>query len=70
MSIAGLKRAVDTLSIEERRELLEYLRRSFRQNDLQWQSEIGRRLDACLQGRGYTADYLLSLHDRRSSAGQ
>ena len=70
MSVAELKRAVDNLTVEERLELAEYLRRSSKQDDPQWQTEIGRRLDVCLQGKGHTADQLLSLHDRLSSEGR
>ena len=52
MSVAELKRAVDVLSVEDRLELAAYLRRTSKQNDPQWQAEIGHRLDACLQGKG------------------
>ncbi len=34
----------------------------------QWQTEIGRRLDGCLDGNGHPADDLLALHDRLSEA--
>ena len=58
MSVAELKRAVDVLSIEERLELAAYLRRTSKQDDPQWQAEIGSRLDACLQSKGHRADEL------------
>ena len=70
MSVAELKRAVDDLSVEERLELAEYLRRSSKQGDPHWQAEIGRRLDACLQGKGHDAEELLALHDRLSADGR
>ena len=70
MSVAELKRAVDILSVEDRLELADYLRRSSRENDPQWQAEIGRRLDACLSGAGHEANELLNLHDRLSADGR
>ena len=70
MSVAELKRAVDLLSIEDRLELAEYLRRTSKQDDPQWQAEIGRRLDACLQGKGRQTKELLALHDRLSAEGR
>jgi hypothetical protein len=70
MSFAELKRVVDDLSVAERLELASYLRRTSRQDDPQWQAEIGSRLDACLQGRGHNASELLALHDRLSSEGR
>ena len=70
MSYAELKQAVDELSVEERLDLADYLRRTAKQDDPQWQAEIARRLDACLQGKGHTADELLALHDRLSNDGR
>jgi hypothetical protein len=70
MSLSELKRAVDTLTIEDRLELAEYLRRTSKQDDPQWQAEIGRRLDACLQGKGRQAQELLALHDRLAAEGR
>lgn len=70
MSVAELKRAVDLLSVDERLELAEYLRRASKQDDPQWQAEIGRRLDACLQSKGHNAEELLALHDRLSANGR
>ena len=70
MSVAELKRAVDLLSLEDRLELAEYLRRTSKQDDPQWQAEIGRRLDACLHGKGHRTEELLTLHDRLSAEGR
>ena len=70
MSVAELKRAVDILSVEDRLELADYLRRISKENDPQWQVEIGRRLDACLQHKGHAAEELLALHDRLSTDGR
>ncbi|MCI0533611.1 MAG: hypothetical protein L0Z50_00135 [Verrucomicrobiales bacterium] len=70
MSVAELKRAVDHLSLEDRLELAEYLRRTSREDNPQWQAEIGRRLDACLRGKGRQTEELLSLHDRLSAEGR
>lgn len=70
MSVTEMKRAVDILSVEDRLELADYLRRTSRENDPQWQAEIGRRLDACLLGAGHKADELLTLHDRLSADGR
>jgi hypothetical protein len=70
MSVAELKRAVDILSVEDRLELADYLRRTSKENDPQWQAEIGRRLDACLQHKGHTAEELLAMHDRLSADGR
>jgi hypothetical protein len=69
MSVAELKQAVDVLSVEDRLELAAYLRRTSRQNDPQWQAEIGRRLDASLQGKGHNVEELLALHDRLPGDG-
>ena len=70
MSFVELKRAVDGLSVEDRLELAEHLRQSFRANDPAWQAEIERRLDACLQGKGHSAEELMTLHDRLSADGK
>lgn len=70
MSFAEIKRAVDELSIAERLELAAHLHRTARQDDPQWQAEIGSRLDACLQGKGHKASELLALHDRLSGEGR
>ena len=70
MSLSELKRAVDTLTIEDRLELAEYLRRTSKHDDPQWQVEIGRRLEACLQGKGHHAQELLALHDRLAAEGR
>ena len=68
--MAELKLAVGILSVEDRLELAEYLHRTSKENDPQWQAEIGRRLDACLAGTGHKADELLALHDRLSADGR
>ena len=70
MSVAELKRAVDTLSADERLELAAYLRHSAKEDDPQWQDEIGRRLDRCLEGKGHTPEEMLALHDRLSAEGR
>ncbi len=70
MGLADLKRAVDTLTIDDRLELAEYLRRTSKHDDPQWQAEIGFRLDACLQGKGHQAQELLALHDRLAAEGR
>ena len=51
MSVAELKRAVDALSLEEQLELADYLRRRSKQDDLQWETGLARRLDRCLEGK-------------------
>jgi hypothetical protein len=53
MSVAELKRAVDGLSPDERLELADYLRRRAKQDDPQWEAELGKRLEeaASLQAR-------------------
>jgi hypothetical protein len=66
MSFVELKRAVDGLSTDERLELAEHLRQSFRANDPAWQAKIERRLDLCLQGNGHSAEELMILHHRLS----
>jgi hypothetical protein len=70
MSVAELKRAVDTLSLEDRLELADYLRRRSKHDDPQWETELARRLDRCLEGKGHTADELMALHDRLSAEGR
>lgn len=70
MSVAELKHAVDGLSVEDRLELADYLRRRAKQDDPQWQAEVGRRLDACLERKGHSADELLALHDRLTRDGR
>lgn len=70
MSVAEIKLAVDTLSLEERLELADYLRRRSKQDDPHWEAELARRLDRCLEGKGHTADELLALHERLSAKGR
>jgi len=70
MSVAELKRAVDGLSPDERLELVDYLRRRAKQDDPQWEAELDRLLDRCLEGKGHAAEELLALHERLSSDGQ
>jgi len=66
MSFAELKRAVDTLSLEKRLELADYMRQCSKQDDPQWETELARRLDRCLEGKGHSADELHSLHFQRT----
>ena len=68
MSVAELKRVVDGLSPDERLELADYLRRRSKQDDPQWEAELGKRLDRCLEGKGH--EELLALHERLSSEGR
>ena len=70
MSLLELKQAVDHLQPEERLELAEYVRWRAAQDDPVWQSEIGRRLDRSIAGKGHTRDELMSLHDRLSAEGK
>jgi len=70
MSVAELKRAVDELSVDERLELTDYLRRRVKQEDPLWEAELAKRLDRCLAGKGHSAEELLALHDRLSSQGR
>jgi hypothetical protein len=70
MGIAELKRAVDGLPVDERLELAEYIRQSSRADDPSWQAEIGRRLDACLAGKGHREGELVALHDRLLADGR
>jgi hypothetical protein len=65
--VAELKRAVDSLSPEERLELADYIWRRTKQEDLQWEAELAKRLDRCLAGKGHSAEELLALQDRLSS---
>ena len=67
MSVAELKCAVDGLSLDERLELADYLRRRAKQDDPLWEAELGKRLDWCLEGKGHPAEDLLALHDRIAS---
>jgi hypothetical protein len=67
MSVAKLKRAVDGLSPDERLELADYLRHRAKQDDPQWEAELGKRLDRCLEGKGHSGEELLALHERLSS---
>ena len=53
MSVAELKCAVDGLSPDERLELADYLSRRAKQDDPQWEAELGKRLDRCLEGKGH-----------------
>jgi hypothetical protein len=70
MSVIELKKAVDTLSLEDRLDLADYLRQRSHQNDLQWESELALRLDRCLAGKGHTADELLALHESLAADGR
>jgi hypothetical protein len=51
-------------------ELADYLRRRSKQDDPHWETELARRLDRCLEGKGHTADELLALHGRLSAEGR
>jgi hypothetical protein len=64
VSFTELKQVVDGLPVEERLELAQYLRQTSRQDDPFWQAEIERRLNACLQGKGHSADELRALDER------
>jgi hypothetical protein len=70
MSVAELKRAVDGLSVDERLELADYLRRHAKQDDPQWEAELAKRLDRCLEAKGHTAEELVALHERLSADGR
>ncbi len=70
MSVAELKRAVDRLSPDERLELAEYLRRRSKEDNPQWEAELAKRLDRCLEGKGHSAEELLLIHERLASEGQ
>jgi len=70
MSVAELKRAVDALSLEERLDLADYMSWRSKQDDPQWEAELARRLDRCLEGKGHTADELMALHKRLSADGR
>ena len=70
MSVAELKRAVDSFSLEDRLELANYLHRRSKHDDPRWETELAQRLDRCLEGKGHTADELLALHDRLSADGR
>jgi hypothetical protein len=70
MSVAELKRAVDELSPDERLELAEYLRWCSRQDDPEYQSELGRRLDRSLAGQSHSDTELQQLHDKLSAEGR
>jgi hypothetical protein len=70
MSVAELKRAVDGLTLDERLELAAYLRQRSKQDDPQWEAELGKRLERCLQGQGHSGEELLTLHERLSSEGR
>jgi hypothetical protein len=68
--VAELKLAVDALSLEERLELADYLRRWSKQDNPRWEIELAQRLDRCLEGKGHTANELLTLHERLSGDGR
>jgi hypothetical protein len=70
MSVVELKQAVDVLSIEDRLELAEYLRRSAKRDDPNWQAEIGHRLDRSLEGKGHPSEELVALHDKLTAEGR
>ena len=44
--------------------------RRARQDGPQWEAELGKRLDRCLEGKGHAAEELLALHERLSSANR
>ena len=67
MSVAELKHAVDELTAEERLELAVYLRWRSRQDDPEWQAELGRRLNRSLSGHGHSDEELRRVHLRRIS---
>ena len=70
VTVAKLKQAVDKLNSEEPLELAEYLRWRSRQDDPDWQAEIGKRLDRCLSGESTSAEDLLRLHEKLSKDGR
>ena len=47
--------------------MADYLRRRAKQDDPQWEAELGKRLDRCLEGKGHPAEELFALHKRLSS---
>jgi hypothetical protein len=61
---------MDALSPDKRLELADYLSRRARQDGPQWEAELGKRLDRCLEGKGHAAEELLALHERLSSANR
>ncbi len=70
VSVAELKQAVDSLSLEEQMRLADYLRRRSKQDGSQWEAELARRLDRCLEGKGHTAYEVMVLHERLSAEGR
>lgn len=70
MSVAEMKRAAEVLAPDERLELMAYLRQLAKQEDPEWQAELGRRLDRCLGGESYRADELTAIHDRLAGEGR
>ena len=70
MNVAEMKRAAESLADDERLELVAYLRHLAKQDDPEWQAEIGRRLDHCLAGQGRPAEELLAIHDRLTGQGR
>jgi hypothetical protein len=56
--------------LEERLDLADYLRRRSNHDNPTWETELARRLDHCLEGKGHTADELLALHERLSADGR
>ena len=70
MSVAEIKQAVESLTADQRLELVEYLRWRSAKDDPAWQGELGRRLDRCLAGGGHAQEELFSLHERLGQTNQ
>jgi hypothetical protein len=70
VSVVELEQAVDSLSLEERMDLADYLRQRSKQDGPQWEIGLALRLDRCLEGKGHTADELMALHERLSANGR
>jgi hypothetical protein len=70
MSMAEIKHAVDELSQDDQLELAHYLRQRSLQNDPEWAAELARRLDRLKQGKGYSREDLLAIHNRLIAEGK
>jgi hypothetical protein len=63
MALEEFKSAVDKLPVQERLELIDYIRHSFSGGEVPEQDEVTRRLRHHLEDQGHTDDTLQTLHD-------
>ena len=70
MSKAEVKASISGMTVEERLELAGLIAHLNRADDIEYQSELDRRMSAMDSGRKNSADALTRLHDDLSANSQ